>query len=393
MAPVNAEPLEKYLHHLWDHFGSDVVLTAGSPPRYRIDGDLWSDAEEPFSPEQLEELVFAVLTEDLGARFKMSRDIDFAFGWRGLARFRANAFYQRNSVALAIRAIPYAIPSFEQLGLPQITNSIVKRPHGLVLVTGPTGGGKSTTLASMLDSINDQRACHVLTLEDPIEYVHHHKKALVNQREVGEDTPTFATGLRAALREDPDVLLIGEMRDLETIRAALTIAETGHLVFATLHTNDTAQALDRIVDVFPAGQQQQIKVQLANSLQAIIYQQLLPRIGGGRVAAFEVLIANHAIRNLIKEGQSSQIRNVVVTSQKDGMLTFESSLSELIAARLVDYEVAVLRSAHPGEIRPLAALPPLVGAGVPGMLSAPLAASGAAPVPTPIRDGKGARHR
>ncbi len=392
MAPVNAEPLEKYLHHLWDHFGSDVVLTAGSPPRYRIDGDLWSDTEEPFRPEQLEELVFAVLNEDLGARFKVSRDIDFAFGWRGLARFRANAFYQRNSVALAIRAIPYAIPSFEQLGLPQVTNSIVKRPHGLVLVTGPTGGGKSTTLASMLDSINDQRACHVLTLEDPIEYVHHHKKALVNQREVGEDTPTFATGLRAALREDPDVLLIGEMRDLETIRAALTIAETGHLVFATLHTNDTAQALDRIVDVFPAGQQQQIKVQLANSLQAIIYQQLLPRIGGGRVAAFEVLIANHAIRNLIKEGQSSQIRNVVVTSQKDGMLTFESSLSELIAARLVDYEVAVLRSAHPGEIRPLAQ-PPLVGAGVSGMLGAPLAGSGAAPVPTPTRDGKGPRHR
>ena len=356
MARANSEPIDPYLEQLWHRGASDLLLTAGSAPRLRIDGDLVPLGTEALRPEDTTRLVSGILSEDLAARFQAAKEVDFSFNWRSTARFRANAFYQRGSVGLAVRVIPYGIPSFADLGLPPVTERIVQLPHGLVLVTGPTGSGKSTTLASMLDYINEHRACHILTLEDPIEYVHRHKRSVVNQREVGEDTSSFTSGLRSALREDPDVLLIGEMRDLETIRIALTIAETGHLVFATLHTNDTAQALDRIVDVFPGDQQQQIKVQLANSLQAIYYQQLLPRIGTGRVAAFEVLIATHAVRNLIKEGKSGQIRNAVMTGQREGMQTFESSLSELVARGLVDYETATLRSTHAGEVRPPADL-------------------------------------
>lgn len=252
---------------------------------------------------------------------------------------------------MALRLIPYHIPSFEELGMPAVVERLCALRHGLVLVTGPTGSGKSTTLASIIDRINTERACHVLTIEDPIEYVHKHKRSAVNQRELGEDTPTFEGALRAALREDPDVLLVGEMRDLETIQLALTIAETGHLVFATLHTNDTSQALDRIVDVFPSDRQQQIRVQLAGSLSAIVYQQLMPREGGGRVAAFEVLVATYPVRNLIKEGKTRQIRNVLTTGQRDGMQTFEMSLSELVAQGMITHEDATTRSVYPNEIR------------------------------------------
>jgi twitching motility protein PilT len=351
MARANSQPVDRYLEQLWDQKASDLILTAGSPPRFRVDGELVAFETEALSPEAVESILDGVLSEDMARRLRESREVDFSFNWRSTARFRANAFFQRGSMGLAVRVLPYAIPSFAALGLPAVTERLVRMPHGLVLVTGPTGSGKSTTLASMLDFINEHRACHILTLEDPIEYIHHHKMSLVNQREVGEDTLSFTSGLRAALREDPDVLLIGEMRDLETIRIALTIAETGHLVFATLHTNDTAQALDRIVDVFPAEQQAQIKIQLANSLQAIYHQQLLPRIGGGRVAAFEVLLANHAVRNLIKEGKSSQIRNVVMTNLREGMQTLEASLSELVANGVIDHDVARLRSVHPGEVR------------------------------------------
>ena len=309
------------------------------------------DALEAMTPGEVDKIVAQVLGDDLMAKYDFEGEVDFSFSWKGQARFRGNAFRQRHSSALALRLIPFHIPSFDELGLPEIVTKFVKLPLGLVLVTGPTGSGKSTTLASMIEYINHHRACHIITIEDPIEYMHHHAKSAVNQREIGEDTISFERALKSVLREDPDVLLLGEMRDLESIAAALTIAETGHLVFATLHTNDTAQALDRIVDVFPAEQQGQIRVQLANSLQAVYYQQLLPRIGGGRVAAFEVLLANHAVRNLIKEGKSNHIRNVVLTAQREGMQTLEVALSELIAHGVIDAEIGRLRSMYPGEIK------------------------------------------
>ncbi|HEY8203071.1 MAG TPA: PilT/PilU family type 4a pilus ATPase, partial [Actinomycetota bacterium] len=302
-------------------------------------------------PEDLERMMQGILTETQAAEFTQVKEIDFSFNWKGLARFRANAFHQRGSMGLALRLIPYRIPSFDELGLPPTVERFVKASQGLVLVTGPTGSGKSTTLAAMIDWINANRALHIVTIEDPIEYTHRHKRSAVNQREVGEDSLSFDRALRSALREDPDVLLVGEMRDLETIQIALTIAETGHLVFATLHTNDTAQALDRIVDVFSGDRQGQIRVQLANSLAGIIYQQLLPKRGGGRAAAFEVLVATHAVRNLIKEGKTRQLRNVVATSQKDGMQTIEASLSDLVARGTVEYDEAVSHSLYPGEVR------------------------------------------
>ena len=352
MARAKADAIDHLLEALWELKASDLLLTVGAPPLFRIDGVLvpMKDATR-LKPEDTETLVNAVLSDDMRERFMNQKEIDFSFNWRSVARFRGNAFFQRGSMSLAVRAIPFAIPSFAELGLPAITERLTNLPHGLILVTGPTGCGKSTTLASMLDHINSTRACHIITIEDPIENVHNHKMSAVNQREVGEDTHSFAGALRSALREDPDVVLIGEMRDLETIRIALTVAETGHLVFATLHTNDTAQALDRIVDVFPAEQQQQIRIQLANSLQAVYYQQLLPKIGSGRVAAFEILLANHAVRNLIKEGKSAQIRNVIVTGLKEGMQTLEVSISELIEKGVIEPSVGLTKSMFPGEIR------------------------------------------
>src|SRR5712692_8106 len=359
MVRAKADAIDHLLTELWEQKASDLLVTVGAPPLLRIDGSLVPLlGAQPLTPEDTETLVNNVLSEEMGARFQRDKEIDFSFNWRSLARFRGNAFFQRGSMALAVRAIPFEIPSFEQLHLPAVTERLTNLPHGLILVTGPTGCVKSTTLASMLDHINATRACHIITIEDPIENVHKHKLSAVNQREVGEDTHSFSQALRSALREDPDVVLIGEMRDLETIRIALTVAETGHLVFATLHTNDTAQALDRIVDVFPAEQQQQIRIQLANSLQAVYYQQLVTRIGGGRVAAFEILLANHAVRNLIKEGKSTQIRNVIVTGQKEGMQTLEASLSELIEQGVIHPDAARMRSMFPGEIRHATGMPP-----------------------------------
>ena len=352
MARARSEPVDRYLQALWDRGASDLLLTAGAPPLLRIDGEMLPVPDSaPLRPEDLEAILDAVFPEDLARRFRADKEIDFSFNWRSLARFRANAFFQRGSMGLAVRVIPYKIPSFEELGLPAVVERFVNLPHGLILVTGPTGCGKSTSLASMIEHINEHRACHILTIEDPVEYVYRHKRSAVNQREIGEDTQSFERALRSALREDPDVLLIGEMRDLETIRIALTIAETGHLVFATLHTNDTAQAIDRIVDVFPADHQAQIRVQLAASLQGVIYQELMPKLGGGRVAAFEVLLANHAIRAMIKDGKTNQIRNVVSMTQREGMQTLETSLTDLVARGLLDYGQATERSLHPTEIK------------------------------------------
>src|SRR5947208_14194154 len=270
------------LQAVWDRKGTDLHLTAGSAPLIRVDGQLRPlEGAAVLSSAETEQLVVALLNEEQQRSLAGSHEIDFSFNWEGRARFRGNAFVQRGAISLALRLIPFEIPTFDELGLPETVRRFVDLPQGFVLVTGPTGGGKSTTLASMIDRINSERRCHVLTIEDPIEYVHDHKLAAVNQREVGSDTPSFEAALRSALREDPDVLLVGEMRDLESIQTALTIAETGHLVFATLHTNDTAQALDRVVDVFPGDRQDQIRVQLANTLTAVVHQRLLPKLDGG----------------------------------------------------------------------------------------------------------------
>ncbi|MCZ7525323.1 MAG: type IV pilus twitching motility protein PilT [Acidimicrobiia bacterium] len=348
---VTSAPIDRFLEELWRRKGTDLLVTAGAAPLVRVDAVVSPIEGEPtLGPEDTERLVLGMLAPELAAVFRRDRELDFSFNWEGRARFRANAFHQRGSVALALRLIPYRIPTFEELGLPPVVEEFARLPQGLVLVTGPTGSGKSTTLASVIDFINEQYALHILTIEDPIEYVHRHKRSAVNQREIGVDSDSFPRALRSALREDPDVLLVGEMRDPETIATTLTIAETGHLVFATLHTNDAGQALDRIVDVFPAERQDQIRVQLAGELSGVISQRLLPRRGGGLVAAFEVLVATFAVRNLIREGKTRQIRNVVSTGQKAGMQTLEASLSDLVRRGLVDYDDAVARSVFPNEV-------------------------------------------
>jgi twitching motility protein PilT len=359
-----ARKIDPFLSYLWDNGGSDLLLTAGAPPLVRIDGDLQPmEDSENLAPADVDAIIASVLPAEVSARFKAQKEVDFSFNWHSQARFRGNAFRQRSTASLALRLIPLEIPSFKDLGLPPIVEELVKLQQGLILVTGPTGAGKSTTQASMLDYVNTNRRCHILTIEDPIEYLHHHRTSAINQREVGEDTDSFERALRSALREDPDVLLVGEMRDLESIGITLTIAETGHLVFATLHTNDTAQALDRIVDVFPGDRQSQIRVQLANTLAAVIHQRLIPKIGGGRVAAFEVLIATHAVRNLIKEGKSNQIRNVLATSASEGMQTLEKDLNRLVDEELITHDQAIMHSLLPNEIKKPAPVAPPVGEG------------------------------
>ena len=344
--------IDPWITELWERGGTDLLLTAGAPPLLRVDGQMQPyDGMAPLTPTECDKLVAQVLGEDLMAKFDFEGEVDFSFSWKEQARFRGNAFRQRHSSALALRLIPFHIPSFDELGLPDIITKFVNLPLGLVLVTGPTGSGKSTTLASMIEYINEHRACHIITIEDPIEYMHHHKKSAVNQREIGEDSISFERALKSVLREDPDVLLLGEMRDLESIGAALTIAETGHLVFATLHTNDTAQALDRIVDVFPSDRRNQIQVQLAHVLAGVVYQRLLPKVGGGLVAAFEVMVGTHPVRNLVRDGKTNQLRNVVSTHVADGMQTLEMDLTRLVAEGVVDIEVAREISLHPREVK------------------------------------------
>jgi twitching motility protein PilT len=351
-----AMAIDAYLQVLLDQAASDLILSAGAPPTMRKDGALTPITREPLRPEQIEEMAREVLSGERWKRFAERRDLDFSFNWRGSARFRVNAFIQRGSVGMALRLIPYQIPNFDQLGVPVVVRNLTSLSQGLILVTGPTGSGKSSTLAAMVSDIVARRPCHVITIEDPIEYVYRHQRSIVEQREVGADVASFGEALRAALRQSPDVLLVGEMRDLETISAAITIAETGHLVLATLHTNDTTQAVDRMVDVFPGEQQQQVRIQLSSTLAAVIYQQLLPRRDGpGRVAAFEVLLNTIAVQNLIKEGKTRQLRNVLETGAKDGMNTMERSLSELVRSGMVDFGVAAARAQHPEELRRLAA--------------------------------------
>jgi len=331
---------------------SDLHITTGSPPRIRVDGKLIPLDFPPLSATDTKELCYSILTDAQKHRFEENLELDLSFGVKGLSRFRANIFMQRGAVAAAIRTIPWQIRSFKELGLPDIINELIKKPKGLILVTGATGSGKSTTLAAMIDRINEERAAHIITIEDPIEYLHSHKKALINQREVKADTKSFKDALKYVLRQDPDVVLIGEMRDLETIEAALTVAETGHLTLATLHTNTAVETINRIIDVFPPHQQDQVRVQLSFVLEGIICQQLIPKkTGQGRVLAIEILIPNPAIRNLIREDKIHQIYSMMQTGQaKFGMQTMNQSLFELYQKGLISYEDALTRSPVPEEM-------------------------------------------
>jgi len=331
---------------------SDLHFTVGRPATVRRDGTLVAFENVPvLTSTEIDRMIFSLLDDQQRAELEENSQVDFSFGLPGVGRFRANAFNQRNSLALALRVVPFRVRSLEELGAPSACTTLLNRPYGIVLVVGPTGSGKSTTLAAMIDRINETKPVHILTIEDPVEYLHHHKLAMVNQREVGTDVRSFQTGLKSALREDPDVVLLGEMRDLESMEISLSLAETGHLVFATLHTNDAAQALDRIIDVFPAERRDQIQIMLAGALQGVISQRLLPAIGGGRVAGYEIMIANEAIRNLVREGKSRQMRNMISTGGGEGMQTIEMDLARLVAAGLISLETAMESSAYPKEIQ------------------------------------------
>lgn len=344
--------LHMLLKAMVDKNASDLHITAGSPPQLRIDGRLVPLRTHALTPPESRDLCYEVLSESQRQRFEERRELDLSFGVKNLARFRINLFFQRGAVAGAFRQIPFQIRRFDELGLPKAVIELTRLPWGLVLITGPTGSGKSTTLASMIDLINTERQGHILTVEDPIEYVHPHKSCLVSQREVGSDTESFAEALRYILRQDPDVVLVGEMRDLETISAAMSIAETGHLTLATLHTNSAVQTINRIVDAFPPHQQVQVRAQLSFVLQGVLSQQLVPRVGGGMVLATEFLQPNAAIRNLIREDKIHQIYSQLqVGRAKSAMHTMNMSLYELVQSRQVRIEDALLRSPEAEELR------------------------------------------
>jgi twitching motility protein PilT len=346
--------LSELLKRMSDMNASDLHLTTNTPPQVRVDGHLRPLTEfPPLTAADTKQLAYSVLTDTQKHRFEEQLEIDFSFGIKGLARFRGNIFNQRGAVGAVFRAIPYEIKTFDTLSLPAIVKSLCDKPRGLVLVTGPTGSGKSTTLAAMMDKINADRHDHIVTIEDPIEFLHGHKNCLVNQREVHADTHSFGNALRAALRQDPDVVLIGEMRDLETIESALRIAETGHLTFGTLHTNSASSTINRIIDVFPAHQQPQIRAQLSLVLEGILCQALLPKASGsGRAMAMEVLIPNAAIRNLIREDKIHQIYSAMQTGQeKFGMQTFNQSLASLYHGKQISLQTALSRSSNPEELQ------------------------------------------
>ncbi len=348
-----AATMHQLLKTLVDQGGSDLHVTTNSPPQIRIDGKMVPLQLPPMTAAETKQLIYGVLTENQKHRLEESLEVDFSFGVKGLARFRANVFFQRGAVAGAFRTIPWEMRNFRDLGLPDVVSTLCDKPRGLILVTGPTGSGKTTTLAAMLDKINSERHEHMVTIEDPIEYLHSHKKCLVNQRELHADTHSFTNALRSVLRQDPDVVLIGEMRDLETIEAALRIAETGHLTFATLHTNSAAQTINRIIDVFPAHQQSQIRTQLSFVLEGILCQSLLPRATGhGRALALEILVPNSAIRNLIREDKIHQIYSAMQTGQTQfGMQTFNQSLATLYYKKQISLPLALSMSSHPDELQ------------------------------------------
>jgi twitching motility protein PilT len=374
-----ATSLNALLKSMVEQGGSDLHLTTNSPPQIRVDGVLRPVNHPPLTPTETKQICYSVLTDNQKHRLEENLEIDLSFGIKGMARFRANIFHQRGAIAGVFRQIPYEIRGFRDLGLPPVVEKICEKPRGLVLVTGPTGSGKSTTLAAMIDKINRERHEHIVTIEDPVEFLHSHKKCLVNQRELNADTHSFGNALRSALRQDPDVVLIGEMRDHETVEAALRIAETGHLTFATLHTNSAAQTINRIIDVFPAHQQAQIRTQLSFVLEGIMCQTLLPKATGkGRVMALEILIPNSAIRNLIREDKVHQVYGMMQTGQsKYGMQTFNQSLASLYFRRLITLQTAMSRSSYPDELQeiinrgPAALNVQLGGAAIPGQPGAP----------------------
>jgi len=343
--------LKQLLEEMVTKNASDLHLTVGVPPVFRIDGELVQSPYDILKPPDVQQLAFSVLTENQKKKFEENKELDLSFGIENLSRFRANAFLQRGCVAMAIRQIPYSIPSFEELGLPKVIGELAMKPRGLVLVTGPTGSGKSTTQAAMLDMINRQRSCHVVTVEDPIEFLHQHNRSVINQREVYEDTNSFVNALKYVLREDPDVVLVGEMRDLETMETTLRIAETGHLALATLHTNSCDQSINRIIDAFPAHQQSQVRTQLSFVLEGIVSQTLLPKIGGGRVMALETLICTPAIRALVRDQKVHQIYSLIQAGTKYGMRTMNESLAELCQKGQVSMNDALQSSSKPDELK------------------------------------------
>jgi twitching motility protein PilT len=356
-APPSGLNLQQLLKALVEQGASDLHLTTGSPPQLRIHGELVPLRTAPLTPVDTKQLCYSVLTDAQKMRFEEEQELDFSFGVRNLARFRGNLFQQRGAVGGAFRVIPFQIRSFDELGLPPVLGELCGKPRGLVLVTGPTGSGKSTTLAAMIDKINTERHEHIITIEDPIEYLHAHKSCLVNQREVGADTGSFKRALKYILRQDPDVILVGEMRDLETIESTLVAAETGHLCFATLHTNSAVQSINRIIDVFPPHQQSQIRAQLSFVLEGIVTQALVPRSdGAGRLPAIEVLIPNAAIRNLIREDKLHQVYSQMQIGQgKSGMQTMNQSLADLYMRRLITLEEAIGHSSEPDELQTIIA--------------------------------------
>lgn len=323
---------------------SDLHLTAAAPPLYRIDGHLQASTAEKLTPDQVQKLCYNIMTEQQRKIFEQNNEVDFSFGVQNMGRFRSNVFMQRGCVACALRQIPVLVNTIDELGLPKIVLELLTKPNGLILVTGPTGSGKSTTLAAMIDKINTDMDGHILTVEDPIEFVHQHKKCIVNQREVHHDTDSFGNALRVALRQDPDVVLIGEMRDLETIQAALTIAETGHLTLATLHTNSAAKSINRIIDVFPSDQKSTIRAQLSMVLEAVLSQTLIQKIGGGRIMACEIMIATDAVRSMIRDDKVHQLQGILEIGQKFGMQTLNSDLARLYNSRQITKNDALGKS-------------------------------------------------
>ena len=354
--PVESIHIDELLEMVVENDASDLHLAVGLPPVLRIDGELKMARYEPLTAPVAQRILYDILSDDQIQRFETELELDCSYAMRMIARFRVNIYRERGNVAGAFRLIPTRIPTIQELGLPPVVEELARRRRGLLLTTGPTGSGKSTSQAAIIGQINEERGEHIITIEDPIEYLHSHKKSIINQRQVGEDTHSFGNALRSALREDPDVLLVGEMRDLETIQLAITAAETGHLVLATLHTNNAAESVDRAVDVFPPSQQEQIRVMLANNLLAILSQQLLPRAGQpGRIAAVEVMIASAAIRNLIRENKAFQMHSIIQTSAEQGMQTMDQALRDLQQQGLITLEVAMNRAHNPGELEKMLA--------------------------------------
>ena len=354
LKPIHDIHIDELLEQVVAHNASDLHLAVGLPPVMRIDGALRKTKYEPLDPQVGQRMIYDILLDEQIERFETDLELDCSYQLQKMARFRVNVFKDRGTVASALRLIPTRIPTIRELGLPSVIEDLGRRPRGLLLVTGPTGSGKSTTLAAVVDQINKERSEHIITIEDPIEYLHTHRKSVINQREIGQDTHSFQAALRVALREDPDVLLVGEMRDLDTIQLAITCAETGHLVMATLHTNNAAESVDRMIDVFPSDQQEQIRVQLSNNLLAVLSQQLLPRAGQpGRIAAIEVMIATSAVRNLVRENKAHQITSIIQTSGEVGMQTMDQALRDLYQQSLVTYEMAMQRAQNQDELKKL----------------------------------------